>query len=101
MVWLVWFQCGKRFGSRRTCGSRIYDDAIPLQPVHMLSWMVIDMIRDGKPTVVGACTGAVLGLVAITPGAGFVPLWSAIYYRHRSQSDLLFYDVCSQEALWL
>ena len=43
----------------------------------MLSWMAIDMIRDGKPTVVGACTGAVLGLVAITPGAGFVPLWSA------------------------
>lgn len=44
----------------------------------MLSWMTIDMIRDGKPTVIGACTGAVLGLVAITPGAGFVPLWSAI-----------------------
>lgn len=43
----------------------------------MLSWMLIDMIRDGKPSVVGACTGAVLGLVAITPGAGFVPLWSA------------------------
>ena len=44
----------------------------------MLSWMAIDMIRDGKPTVIGACTGAVLGLVAITPGASFVPLWSAI-----------------------
>ena len=44
----------------------------------MLSWMAIDMIRDGKPTVIGACTGAVLGLVAITPGAGFVPLWSAL-----------------------
>lgn len=44
----------------------------------MLSWMAIDMIRDGKPTVVGACTGAVLGLVAITPGAGFVPLWASL-----------------------
>ena len=43
----------------------------------MLSWMVIDMIRQGKPTVVGAATGAILGLVAITPGAGFVPIWSA------------------------
>ncbi len=43
----------------------------------MLSWMLIDMLHDGKPTVVGACTGMVLGLVAITPGAGFVPLWSA------------------------
>lgn len=43
----------------------------------MLSWMLIDLFRQGKPTVVGAATGAVLGLVAITPGAGFVPIWSA------------------------
>lgn len=44
----------------------------------MLSWMLIDVLIQGKPTVVGAATGGVLGLVAITPGAGFVPLWSAI-----------------------
>jgi Amt family ammonium transporter len=44
----------------------------------MLSWMVIDIIKEGKPTVVGSCTGAVLGLVAITPGAGFVPIWASI-----------------------
>ena len=36
------------------------------------------MIKDGKPTLVGASTGLVVGLVAITPGAGFVPIWSAI-----------------------
>lgn len=45
----------------------------------MLSWMLIDMIKEGKPTVVGAATGAVLGLVAITPGAGFVPIWASIF----------------------
>ncbi|EOT41861.1 ammonium transporter [Enterococcus columbae] len=44
----------------------------------MLSWMLIEKITIGKPTVVGACTGAVVGLVAITPGAGFVSLWSSI-----------------------
>ena len=44
----------------------------------MLSWMVIDYVKLGKPTVVGAVTGAVLGLVAITPGAGFVPIWASI-----------------------
>ncbi|MDO5547375.1 MAG: ammonium transporter [Eubacteriales bacterium] len=43
----------------------------------MLSWMLIDLVHDGRPTVVGACTGMVLGLVAITPGAGFVPLWAS------------------------
>jgi len=43
----------------------------------MLSWMLIEKLAIGKPTVVGACTGAVVGLVAITPGAGFVSLWSS------------------------
>ncbi|WP_077856400.1 ammonium transporter, partial [Clostridium beijerinckii] len=44
----------------------------------MLSWMLIEKVKHGKPTLLGAATGAVLGLVAITPGAGFVPLWSSI-----------------------
>ena len=44
----------------------------------LLSWMAVDVIVTGKPTVIGASTGAVLGLVAITPGAGFVPLWASI-----------------------
>ncbi len=44
----------------------------------MLSWMFIDVIKTGRPTVIGACTGGVIGLVAITPGAGFVPVWSSI-----------------------
>lgn len=44
----------------------------------MLSWMIIDTIKQGKPTAVGGATGAVLGLVAITPGAGFVPIWSSM-----------------------
>lgn len=44
----------------------------------MLSWMLIEKVINGKPTVVGACTGAVVGLVAITPGAGFVSLWSSL-----------------------
>lgn len=44
----------------------------------MLSWMLVDVIKQGKPTVVGAATGAVLGLVAITPAAGFVPIWASM-----------------------
>ncbi len=43
----------------------------------LLAWMLIDTAKDGKPTLVGACTGLVIGLVAITPGAGFVPVWSS------------------------
>ena len=44
----------------------------------MLSWMFIEKITSGKPTLVGASTGLVIGLVAITPGAGFVPIWASI-----------------------
>ena len=44
----------------------------------LISWMTIDIIKTGKPTLVGASTGMVVGLVAITPGAGFVPVWAAI-----------------------
>ena len=43
----------------------------------LLSWMLIDTVKDGKPTLVGASTGLVVGLVAITPGAGFVPVWAS------------------------
>ena len=44
----------------------------------LLSWMLIEKIKYGKPTLLGAGTGAVIGLVAITPGAGFVPIWASI-----------------------
>lgn len=40
-------------------------------------WMCIDWLRDGKPTVVGASTGVVAGLVAITPAAGTVDILGA------------------------
>lgn len=44
----------------------------------MLSWMLCDVLFNKKPTFVGAATGMVAGLVGITPGAGFVPIWAAI-----------------------
>jgi Amt family ammonium transporter len=44
----------------------------------MLSWMLCDAIAEKKPTFVGASTGLVAGLVGITPGAGFVPIWAAV-----------------------
>ena len=44
----------------------------------MLSWMLCDIFMSKKPTLIGACTGMVAGLVGITPGAGFVPVWAAV-----------------------
>ncbi len=42
-----------------------------------ITWMVIDWLCNKKPTTIGACTGAVAGLVAITPAAGTVDLLGA------------------------
>lgn len=44
-----------------------------------LAWMFFDVIRGKKPSVLGFCIGAVVGLVAITPAAGFVGVPQAIF----------------------
>ena len=44
-----------------------------------LSWMFFDVMRGKKPSVVGFCVGAVVGLVAITPAAGFVAVPQSIF----------------------
>jgi Amt family ammonium transporter len=66
-----------------------------------LSWMFFDVIRGKKPSVLGFCIGAVVGLVAITPSAGFVAVPQsifigfvtaiisnlAVYYKSKSKLD--------------
>ncbi|MFN4316099.1 MAG: ammonium transporter [Chitinophagaceae bacterium] len=44
-----------------------------------LAWMFLDVIRGKKPSVLGFCIGAVVGLVAITPAAGFVGVPQALF----------------------
>ena len=44
----------------------------------LISWMIVERMKVGKPTLVGAATGLVAGLVVITPAAGFVEPWAAI-----------------------
>lgn len=66
-----------------------------------LSWMFFDVVRGKKPSVLGFCIGAVVGLVAITPAAGFVAVPQsifigavaaiisniAVYYKQKSSLD--------------
>lgn len=47
--------------------------------VAMLSWISADVLRGKRPSLVGACIGAVVGLVAITPAAGYVNYSAAIF----------------------
>ncbi|MDR3306642.1 MAG: ammonium transporter [Endomicrobium sp.] len=44
----------------------------------MLVWILLDIFKTGKSTLIGACTGVIAGLVGITPAAGFVDMWAAL-----------------------
>jgi Amt family ammonium transporter len=44
----------------------------------LLTWLLVDVIRGRKPSLISASTGILAGLVAITPGAGYVPYWAAL-----------------------
>ena len=79
LLWFGWF--GFNAGSALNAGGlavHAFMTTNTAAAAAMLSWMLIEKVKHGKPTVLGAATGAVVGLVAITPGAGFVPLWSSI-----------------------
>ena len=54
----------------------------------MLGWMFFDWIRGSKPSAMGACIGAVVGLVAITPAAGFVTIRDSIVIGLVASVDL-------------
>ena len=78
LLWFGWF--GFNAGSALSAGllaSHAFLTTNTACATAMIGWMIVDVVTGGKPTAVGACTGAVLGLVAITPGAGFVPVWAA------------------------
>ncbi len=45
--------------------------------ISMCTWLFLTWWRDGKPSLIGAFTGAVAGLACVTPCAGYIPTWSA------------------------
>ena len=79
ILWFGWFgfNAGSALAANGLAAHAFMTTALASASA-MMSWMFIDVIKDGKPTLVGASTGLVVGLVAITPGAGFVPMWAAV-----------------------
>lgn len=78
LLWFGWFgfNAGSALAADGLAAHAFMTSAIS-SAAALVSWMLIDVIKDGKPTLVGASTGLVVGLVAITPGAGFVSIWSS------------------------
>jgi Amt family ammonium transporter len=79
LLWVGWF--GFNAGSALTAGGRAGMAMLVTQiaaAAAVLSWTVAEWVTKGKPSVLGAISGAVAGLVAITPAAGFVLPGSAL-----------------------
>jgi Amt family ammonium transporter len=79
MLWFGWFgfNAGSALGSSATA-TVAFVATNTAAGSGMLGWMLLDTFLKGKPTAVGAITGAVAGLVAITPACGFVTPLAAV-----------------------
>ncbi len=78
LLWFGWFgfNGGSALGSNGLAAVAFVNTDIAAS-LAMITWMIIDWTREGKPNMVGAMTGAVAGLVTITPAAGYVQPWAA------------------------
>ncbi|HEY9000521.1 MAG TPA: ammonium transporter [Mucilaginibacter sp.] len=75
LLWFGWFgfNAGSALGSGPLAATALATTTTASAAAAM-SWIFFDMLRGKKPSVMGACIGAVVGLVAITPAAGFVTI---------------------------
>jgi len=72
ILWFGWFGFnGASYFAAKGAGFSFLTTTLSASAA-LLTWCLIEWFRDGKPTAVGAATGAVAGLVGITPAAGFV-----------------------------
>lgn len=79
LLWFGWF--GFNAGSALSAGELASNAFVVTQlsaGAAVLSWIIVEWIRQGKPTVLGAASGCIAGLVGITPASGFVTPMIAI-----------------------
>ncbi|KAI4214585.1 MAG: hypothetical protein LQ351_003002 [Letrouitia transgressa] len=80
-LWVGWF--GFNAGSALSASMRAVMAAVNTHlaaSVGGVTWCLLDYRLERKWSAVGFCSGVVAGLVAITPGSGYVPAWSAVVY---------------------
>jgi Amt family ammonium transporter len=80
MLWFGWFgfNAGSAFGAN-DIAAQAFLTTNTASAAAMITWIFFDGFVGRKPSALGACIGAVVGLVAITPGAGFVSVGSSIF----------------------
>lgn len=79
LLWFGWFgfNAGSAFAPDGIAALALVN-TVCASGAAIISWMVVERILVKKPTLIGACTGLVAGLVVITPAAGFVEPWAAV-----------------------
>ena len=79
LLWFGWFgfNAGSEFVADGVAGLALINTVVA-SGAALISGMIVERVKVGKPTLVGAATGLVAGLVVITPAAGFVEPWAAI-----------------------
>ncbi|MDQ3579883.1 MAG: ammonium transporter [Actinomycetota bacterium] len=73
LLWFGWygFNAGSALGAGDLAGVAFVTTTAATGAA-ILGWLVVEQVRDGKPTTLGAASGAIAGLVAITPACGYV-----------------------------
>ena len=79
ILWIGWFgfNAGSALGANELAANAFVVTQIAAA-AGLLGWTLIEWIRHGKPTVIGAVSGCVAGLVAITPAAGYVTILPSV-----------------------
>jgi len=80
LLWFGWFgfNAGSELAADGTA-ALAFVNTIAAPAAALLGWLVVEKVKDGKPTSVGAASGAVAGLVAITPAcAALHPVWAIV-----------------------
>jgi Amt family ammonium transporter len=80
LLWFGWFgfNAGSELAADGTA-ARAFINTLAAPAAALLAWLLVEKIKDGKPTSVGAASGAVAGLVAITPACGSLdPVWALL-----------------------
>lgn len=85
MLWFGWF--GFNAGSSlaaNTVAVQAFSTTVAASAAAMMAWIFFDAIRKKKITAMGACIGAVVGLVAVTPAAGYITIPQSLFIGFAS-----------------
>jgi Amt family ammonium transporter len=79
LLWFGWFgfNAGSALGATDTAALALINTQVATA-AGLAGWLITEKLRDGHPTSLGAASGAVAGLVAITPACAFIAPWAAV-----------------------